>query len=61
MSQEQEYHNWLEYISDISMDRDGFKSAKDLGKLVDELHALANEALRGEPCPINLYNKDRAD
>jgi len=59
MNQEQEYKNWLEYISDISLDRDGFKNAEDLGNLVDELHYLANQAVRGELCPVNIYNKDR--
>jgi hypothetical protein len=61
MSQEQEYKNWLEYISDISLDRDGFKNAEDLGNLVDELHELVNKALRGEVCPVNVYNKDREE
>jgi hypothetical protein len=61
MSQEQEYKNWLEYILDVSLDRDGFKNAEDLGNLVDEIHNLANKALRDELCPVNVHNEDRKD
>lgn len=52
---EAHYKNWLQYISDIAYDRDGWKNAKDLGELVDELRDMAIEALAGKTCPLNQY------
>ncbi len=43
---------WLQYIADISLDRDGYHNAKDLGELVDELRSFAISALKGEKCPL---------
>jgi hypothetical protein len=42
------YRGWLQYIADVALDRDGFKSATDLGKLVDELRSFAIAALDEE-------------
>ena len=39
----------LELIHDISIDYDGFRSAKDLKSLIDELREIANNALKGKP------------
>jgi len=51
-----EYQNWLQYIVDISFDRDGMRSAEDLGELVDELCLIARKALKQYKCPINCNN-----
>jgi hypothetical protein len=42
------YRGWLQYIADISFGRDGCKSEKALGELVDELHQYALAGLRDE-------------
>lgn len=55
---EAHYRNWLQYIADIAYDRDGWKSAKDLGELVDELREMAIEALAGDECPLNQYKDE---
>jgi hypothetical protein len=57
--QEMEYKNWLEYIRDILFDRDGCRNAEDLGNLIDDVRENTKKALRGEPCPMNKYNKER--
>lgn len=44
--------DWLQYIADIALDRDGHKSAEDLGALVDELRYMAIAGLNGDLCPI---------
>lgn len=49
---EANFRSWLQYIADITCDRDGYKSAKDLGELVDEVREMALSALRGETAPI---------
>lgn len=43
---------WLETIHNVAWDRDGFASAEDLGKLVDELYGYAKDALNGEVSPL---------
>jgi hypothetical protein len=43
---------WLQYIADIAYDRDGFRNAKDLGALVDELWGYALQGLAGDEPPI---------
>lgn len=52
---ESHYKNWLRYIADIALDRDGWKNAKDLGELVDDIRAMALEALHGDECPLKQY------
>jgi hypothetical protein len=49
LSEEDRLRGWLRDIADIAMDRDGYKSAKDLGELVDELRGYAIDALKGKP------------
>lgn len=55
------YRGWLQYISDLALGRDGWKNAKDLGELVDELRECAIEGLDEEkaPFPANRKHGDR--
>jgi hypothetical protein len=50
------YKNWLTYIKDIALDRDGYHNAKDLGELVDELRQFAIDALAEKECPLKQYS-----
>lgn len=43
--------DWLQYIKDITYDRDGYHTAKDLGELVDEIYDVAKDALNGKESP----------
>ena len=57
------YRGWLQYIADLAMDRDGCKSAADLGDLVDELRSCALDALDEEekpPFPADRKHRDKS-
>ena len=51
------YRGWLQLIAELSLDRDGFKNADDLGMLVDDIRDLALAALDEEVSAIPADRK----